>query len=102
MAGPAFKRIAQKIYTDAPPTNHIKDISKELNIVENSYSKFEKINQNATKIPNVRGMEVMDAISLLENLGLRVKVNGVGKVKSQSVNAGEIIQKNQTIILELS
>ncbi|BCY27372.1 penicillin-binding protein [Flavobacterium okayamense] len=102
VAGPVFKRIAQKIYTDAPPTNHIKDISKELNIVENSYSKFEKINQNATKIPNVRGMEVMDAISLLENLGLRVKVNGVGKVKSQSVNAGEIIQKNQTIILELS
>ena len=102
VAGPVFKRIAQKIYTDAPPTNHIKDISKELNVVEKSYSKFEKINQNATKIPNVKGMEVMDAISLLENLGLRVKVNGVGKVKSQSVNAGDIIQKNQTIILELS
>lgn len=102
VAGPVFKRIAQKIYTDAPPTNHIKDISKELNIVEKSYSKFEKINQSATKIPNVKGMEVMDAISLLENLGLRVKVNGVGKVKSQSVNAGDIIQKNQTIILELS
>ena len=102
VAGPVFKRIAQKIYTDAPPTNHIKDISKELNVVEKSYSKFEKINQSATKIPNVKGMEVMDAISLLENLGLRVKVNGVGKVKSQSVNAGDIIQKNQTIILELS
>ena len=44
----------------------------------------------------------MDAVALLENLGLKVQVNGVGKVKNQSLNAGEIIQKNQTIILELS
>lgn len=102
VAGPVFKRIAQKIYTDAPPTNHIQDISKQLNIVEKSYSKLEKMNQNGNKIPNVKGMELMDAMPLLENLGLKVQVNGVGKVKSQSINAGEIIQKNQTIILELS
>lgn len=102
VAGPVFKRIAQKIYTDAPPTNHIKNISKELNAVESSYAVFYKQNQNGTKIPNVKGMEVMDAIALLENLGLNVKVNGVGKVKNQSLSAGEIIQKNKTIILELS
>lgn len=102
VAGPVFKRIAQKIYTDAPPTNHIQNISKELNVVESSYAGFYKKNQNATKIPNVKGMQVMDAVALLENLGLKVQVNGVGKVKNQSLNAGEIIQKNQTIILELS
>lgn len=102
VAGPVFKRIAQKIYTDAPPTNHIQNISKDLKVVESSFAGFYKKNQNDTKIPNVKGMEVMDAISLLENLGLKVKVNGVGKVKRQSLNAGEIIQKNQTIILELS
>lgn len=102
VAGPVFKRIAQKIYTDAPPTNHIQNISKELNVVESSYAGFYKQNQNGTKIPNVKGMQVMDAIALLENLGLNVQVNGVGKVKKQSLNAGEIIQKNKTIILELS
>ena len=102
VAGPVFKRIAQKIYTDAPPTNHIQNITKELNSVESSYAGFYKQNQNGTKIPNVKGMQVMDAIALLENLGLKVQVNGVGKVKKQSLNAGEIIQKNQTIILELS
>lgn len=102
VAGPVFKRIAQKIYTDAPPTNHIQDISKELNVVEKSYVVFYKQNQNGTKIPNVKGMQVMDAIALLENLGLKVQVNGVGKVKNQSLNAGESIQKNRTIILEVS
>lgn len=44
----------------------------------------------------------MDAIALLENLGLKVKVNGVGKVKKQSLQAGQNISKNTTIVLELS
>ena len=44
----------------------------------------------------------MDAIALLENLGLKVKVNGIGKVKNQSIQAGTSISKNTTIVLELS
>jgi cell division protein FtsI (penicillin-binding protein 3) len=47
-------------------------------------------------------MPGMDAIALLENLGLKVKVNGVGKVKKQSLQAGQNISKNETIVLELS
>jgi cell division protein FtsI (penicillin-binding protein 3) len=47
-------------------------------------------------------MPGMDAIALLENLGLKVKVNGVGKVKKQSLQAGQNISKNTTIVLELS
>ena len=37
------------------------------------------------KVPNVVGMGLRDALYLLENKGLRVKVVGVGKVKRQSV-----------------
>jgi hypothetical protein len=37
----------------------------------------------------------MDAVSLLENLGLKVKFTGVGKVKKQSINPGDIFKKNQ-------
>ena len=44
----------------------------------------------------------MDAIALLENLKMKVKVIGVGKVKKQSIQPGETLNKNQTIILELS
>ena len=103
VAGPVFKRIAQKIYTDSPPTNHINNINEQLQSVENNYDSYYKKAQNtSTKMPNVKGMQVMDAVALLENLGLKVKVNGIGKVKSQSLNEGEIINKNQTIVLELS
>jgi cell division protein FtsI (penicillin-binding protein 3) len=44
-------------------------------------------------IPNVKGMPAMDAIALLENLDIKVKVIGMGKVKSQSLQAGENIVK---------
>lgn len=33
-------------------------------------------------MPNVKGMAGMDAVSLLENLGFKVKFIGVGKVKN--------------------
>jgi cell division protein FtsI (penicillin-binding protein 3) len=47
-------------------------------------------------------MSGMDAIALLENLGIRVKIKGFGKVKNQSLQAGQNIAKNSTIVLELS
>ena len=47
-------------------------------------------------------MAGMDAVSLLENIGLKVKISGVGKVKSQSIEKGEKLIKGSTIILKLS
>lgn len=103
VAGPVFKRIAQKIYTDSPPTNHIKDIEEKINIVEKSYNTYyKKVQANYSNVPNVKGMDGMDAVALLENLGVKVNVRGVGKVKEQSIKAGEKIVKNQIITLELS
>ena len=102
VAGPVFKRIAQKIYTDSPPTNHIKNIDAKVKSLENNYASYYKKSQTESSfIPNVKGMAAMDAIALLENLGLSVDVKGSGKVKTQSIKAGERISKNQVIILEL-
>jgi cell division protein FtsI (penicillin-binding protein 3) len=47
-------------------------------------------------------MDGMDALALLENLGLKVKVIGIGRVKKQSLTSGQAFNKNQTIIIELS
>lgn len=103
VAGPVFKRIAQKIFTDAPSTNKIKQLDSKIPKQEISYDKFDKeSNKKLNQIPNLKGMPGMDAVALLENLGLKVKVNGFGKVKKQSIQAGETINKNSTIVLELS
>jgi cell division protein FtsI (penicillin-binding protein 3) len=46
-------------------------------------------------------MAAMDAISLLENIGLNVNFQGEGKVNEQSLNAGEKLVKGATIVLKL-
>ena len=103
VAGPVFKRIAQKIFTDAPSTNKIKNLDRKIPKQENNYdSYFVKSQMKSPLIPNVKGMSGMDALALLENLGLKVKVTGIGKVKKQSLQAGQNIVKNTTILLELS
>lgn len=103
VAGPVFKRIAQKIFTDAPSTNKIKKLDSKIPKQEYSYDKYDlEVNKKSKLIPNLKGMPGMDAVALLENLGLKVKVNGVGKVKKQSLQAGQNINKNTIIVLELS
>ena len=103
VAGPVFKRIAQKIFTDAPSTNEIKNIDRKILKQENSYEAYVKKSQKQQlSIPNLKGMSGMDAVALLGNLGVRVKVIGVGKVKKQSIQPGEHLAKNTTITLELS
>jgi cell division protein FtsI (penicillin-binding protein 3) len=103
VAGPVFKRIAQKIFTDAPSTNEIKNLNKKNPKQEQNYNKYyAKVQQKQNTIPNVKGMPGMDAVALLGNLGLKVKITGVGKVKTQSIQPGQSLDKNAVIILELS
>lgn len=52
-------------------------------------------------VPNVTGMGVRDALYLLENAGLTVKVNGRGSVTKQSIVPGSKLVKGQIILLEL-
>lgn len=103
VAGPVFKRIAHKIFTDSPLKTELDNIDNaDPEIVSSFESYYEKAQAAYTKIPNVRGMAGMDAISLLENLGLKVKTTGNGAVRKQSVLAGEPIIKGQKIVLNLS
>ena len=60
-------------------------------------------NEISTKrVPNVIGMGAKDAVYLLESLGLKVQIIGMGKVKSQSILAGNTLQKGKTIQLRLN
>ncbi len=103
VAGPVFKRIAQKIFTDVPATNKVNDLNKSVRFQEENFQQY--YTKSAAKIeyvPNVTGMSGMDAVALLENLGLKVKAVGAGKVKKQSLKPGETLAKGKIITLELS
>lgn len=52
-------------------------------------------------VPNVVGMGAKDAVYLLESKGLKVRLAGVGRVKSQSIGSGSRLVKGQTIGLLL-
>ncbi|WP_439152902.1 penicillin-binding protein [Winogradskyella sp.] len=105
VSGPVFKRIAQKIYTDTPIIDEIKTLDFDNNVVDED---FENYYQNARKykelMPSVVGMPAMDAIALLENLqvNVKVKLSGSGIIKSQSVDKHQKLKPNQTIVLEAS
>jgi cell division protein FtsI (penicillin-binding protein 3) len=103
VAGPVFKRIAQKVFTEVPSTNQVKSLEKKYPTQEKNYVTYnDNVNKKHASIPNLKGMSGMDAVALLENLGMKVKAIGIGKVKKQSIQAGQPILKNNTIILELS
>lgn len=54
-------------------------------------------------VPDVTGMSARDAVALLENLGLKTRLYGHGRVRKQSLRAGTTINRKspQTLILEL-
>ncbi|MEX1384341.1 PASTA domain-containing protein, partial [Lutibacter sp.] len=103
VSGPVFKDIAQKIYTTNHIINEIENKTPDFESVKNNFEKYYAIaNKEFNSIPNVKGMAAMDAISLLENLGLKVNFSGNGKVVAQSLNEGEKLIKGATIKIKLS
>jgi cell division protein FtsI (penicillin-binding protein 3) len=103
VAAPVFKKIAQKMYASVPVSEEIaneKPTIPELNLAHKKY--YSLLNSEKKTVPNVKGMAGMDAVSVLENLGLKVVFQGVGKVKYQSLRTGQKIKKGNTIVLKLS
>ncbi|MFS4469643.1 penicillin-binding protein [Maribacter sp. 2210JD10-5] len=103
VSGPVFKSVAQKVYATSPLTDEV-DVKETM--VAGLEAAFESYFENAQKqfneVPNVKGMSGMDAVSILENLGLNVEVKGNGTVKKQSISQGTDIKKVKKIVLELS
>lgn len=52
-------------------------------------------------VPRVTGMGAKDAVYLMESAGLRVSLQGYGKVISQSIPPGQKVSKGQTVLLTL-
>ncbi|HAB27988.1 MULTISPECIES: penicillin-binding protein [Xanthomarina] len=103
VSGPVFKRIAQKIFTDTPIIDEVETLEVKHVAVEKEFDSYYKTAQTyKTIMPNVVGLPLMDALALLENMGLKVKFQGVGIVKSQSLAKGLKIKKNQTVVIEAS
>lgn len=100
VTGPVFKRIAQKIYTDSPLRDTIQLPIQPLTELMNQQAELERVVAQAHKgVPDVRGWALMDAIAVLENLGLSVEVRGRGTIVKQSPQPGAAMGQTQKVTL---
>tara|TARA_Y100001947_G_scaffold159640_1_gene178726 strand:+ start:4367 stop:6370 length:2004 start_codon:yes stop_codon:yes gene_type:complete len=103
VAAPVFKKIAQKIYSETPVVQEQKFLN-EINILKEDGNDTNPyyMSLNSSIMPDLSKMELMDAIALLENFGMKVIIQGKGKKINQSIKKGKRIKKDQKIILRLS
>ncbi len=92
-----------KLCNELGISNHLgdEDVDWVRSRVDNNAIIWKKNHSNQELVPNVQGMTLRDALFLLENNGLRVKVSGSGRVKKQSLRPGTRIRKGQTVNLQL-
>lgn len=101
VAAPVFKSIAKKIYSDTPIEAKVspQELTSLDSIKDDTYTTI--LNKHITVMPNLVGLPAMDAIAIVENLGLKVKLIGEGKVLKQSISPGKNIKENYQINLIL-
>ncbi|MGY5352449.1 penicillin-binding transpeptidase domain-containing protein [Wenyingzhuangia sp. IMCC45533] len=101
VAAPVFKAIAQKIYASELQEEKITYENPLLATIEDEHEQYQKENLDTQNLmPNVKGMSVMDAVSLLENKGLKVALKGhLSFVDNQSIKQGVGVKRGQNVIL---
>ena len=103
VSGPVFKSIAHKIYTNSLLMDTVEEVDEVSEATAKSYQNYyDKAAKYKTIMPDLTGMTAMDAIALLENMGLRVRFSGQGKVTAQSVPKNTKVARNTTVVLELT
>ncbi len=88
-------------YADSAHTGLIR-IAKMKNNFSSLYTPLNSSASSGSVTPDVVGMGLKDAVYLLENKGLKVSVSGRGRVMNQSLVAGTVFKKGQTISLALN
>ena len=98
--GPIFSELAQYVMA--------KGVYRSASEAADSTSVFERPEPTAVPeakdgaVPDLVGLGAREAVSLAEELGLKVRLQGQGRVKSQNIPAGTHAVKGQTITLELT
>lgn len=100
VAAPVFKDIADKIYNRTPRISTLQHKPVRDSSLIDEYSRYYTLaEQYKAVMPDLTGLSAMDAVPLLENMGLKTKVSGVGEIVKQSVAPGKKIDKGAVINL---
>ena len=102
VAAPVFKEIAEKLFSRTPREITIKSRNLRHSYIKNKMHIKKSKKNEKNVIPSLIGMPAMDAIVILESMGIKFILKGEGKVFNQSIKSGSKIDHNKKIILYLS
>ncbi len=140
VAGPVFREIADKVYSNSKEIHNplkldtaraivhvpfvksgkksdVQVIAKVLSLktaitdenanyvwaqINNETFNLKALQTKESEVPQLIGMGLRDALTILENQKIGVKVIGRGVIKKQSLTAGTKVFKGSTITIELS
>jgi cell division protein FtsI (penicillin-binding protein 3) len=101
VAAPVFAEIAEKIYTKTPIKDQIRSDSIEVLNKTIFDKRITDLEISTDEMPELTGLSLMDAISIMENRGIMVSFSGEGEVKTQSVEAGQNLRNIKQVKLIL-
>lgn len=101
VAAPVFKKIAEAVIHNIPNKSTI-ELHKIAALTHQNQIPNSTELLNSERMPDVRGWTAMEAVAVLENLGVTVTLKGKGKVLRQSQKPGMQLKKNQTVTLTLT
>lgn len=101
VAAPVFKKIAEAVIHNIPNKSTI-ELHKIAALTHQNQIPNSTELLNSERMPDVRGWTAMEAVAVLENLGVSVTLKGKGKVLRQSQKPGMQLKKNQTVTLTLT
>ena len=102
VAAPVFKEIAEKLFSRTPRNLIVNSYDYNHKPLNNHKQIMLNIKTKKSVIPNLVGMPAMDAVVILEQMGLKFVLKGEGKVINQSIKSGSKVDYSQRIILYLS
>ncbi len=102
VAGPVFAKIAHKIYAATPEIWTVNTSDEPFEELDADYTNHTTESTANGLMPSVKGLSGMDAISLLENMGLKVRFSGTGTVVEQSIKANQAVKEGAVVYLKLS
>ena len=93
----AYLANLSEAYTDYAPQSEWVTMQK----TDNEHFEIRNADIKPATVPNVIGMNITDAVYLLEGMGIKTNFTGQGMVKEQSLHAGDTLRANSVINLKL-
>lgn len=97
-----YASVALNLHPEIPVRSQNAETVRWVQLAEDTTGRYwEPVDFSDRLIPNVRGMSSRDALNLLEELGLKVRLLGVGRVRRQSLSPGRTARDGGEITLYL-